>query len=97
MSTYDVSQIPVVQDGQCVGGLVEATLMTKALGQPALLDRPVREIMDPPFPVVDANFPLDRLLPMLTRESPATLVQKGGQLIGILSRYDLLRQMIGTR
>jgi predicted transcriptional regulator len=53
--------------------------------------------MDPPFPVVDANVPLDRLLPMLTRESPATLVQKGGQLIGILSRYDLLRQMIGTR
>ena len=29
--------------------------MTRALAQPALLDRPVREVMEPPFPVVDAD------------------------------------------
>lgn len=97
MSTYDVSQIPIVEDGQCVGGLIESTLMTRALAQPALLDRPVREVMDPPFPVVDAAFPADRLVPMLTRETPAALVQQGGRLIGIVSRYDLLQQLIGTR
>ena len=97
MSTWSVSQIPVVDDGQCVGGLTESTLMTRALAQPAMLDRPVREVMDPPFPVVDAAFPTDRLAPMLTRESPATLVQKDGKLIGIVSRYDLLQQLIGTR
>lgn len=97
MATYDVSQIPVIENGECVGGLVENTLMTRALGQPALLDRPVREVMDAPFPVVDAAFPVDRLAPMLTRETPAALVQKGGALIGILSRYDLLQQLIGTR
>jgi cystathionine beta-synthase len=97
MSTWSVSQIPVVDDGRCVGGLTESALMTRALAQPAMLDRPVREVMDPPFPVVDAGFPIDRLAPMLTRESPATLVQKDGRLIGIVSRYDLLQQLIGTR
>jgi cystathionine beta-synthase len=97
MTTYDVSQIPVLDDGRCVGGLIESSLMTRALAQPALLDRPVREAMDPPFPVVDATFPVDRLAPMLTRESPATLVQKDGTLIGIVSRYDVLQHMIGTR
>ena len=30
-------------------------------------------------------------------ENPATLVQKDGKLIGIVSRYDLLQQLIGTR
>jgi len=34
---------------------------------------------------------------MHTRENPATLVQKDGKLIGIVSRYDLLQQLIGTR
>jgi len=97
MSTWSVSQIPVVDDGECVGGLTESTLMTKALAQPAMLDRPVREVMDPPFPVVDGSYPTDRLAPMLTRENPATLVQKDGKLIGIVSRYDLLQQLIGTR
>ena len=97
MSTWSVSQIPVVDGGACVGGLTEHSLMARALEQPAMLDRPVREVMDGPFPVVDAAFPLDRLAPMLTRESPATLVQKEGKLIGIVSRYDLLQQLIGTR
>jgi cystathionine beta-synthase len=97
MSTWSVSQIPVVDAGRCVGGLTESSLMTRALAQPAMLDRPVREVMDSPFPVVDASFPTDRLAPMLTRESPATLVQKEGKLIGIVSRYDLLQQLIGTR
>lgn len=97
MSTWEVSQIPVVEDGKCVGGLVENTLMTRALAQPALLDRPVREVMDPPFPLVDAQLATDRLAPLLTRESPAALVQKDGNLIGIVSRYDVLQQLIGTR
>lgn len=97
MSTWGVSQIPVLEAGQCVGGLIENTLMTRALAQPALLDRPVREVMDTPFPVVDALTQTDRLATLLTRESPAALVQKDGKLIGIASRYDVLQQMIGTR
>jgi cystathionine beta-synthase len=97
MSTWGVSQIPVLENGQCLGSLTENTLMTRALAQPALLDRPVRELMDAPFPVVDALTQTDRLAPILTRESPAALVQKDGALIGIVSRYDVLQQLIGTR
>jgi len=97
MSTWGVSQIPVLDAGQCVGGLTENVLMTKALATPTLLDRPVREAMDSPFPVVEASTPTDRLAPILTRESPAALVQKDGALIGIVSRYDVLQQLIGTR
>ena len=97
MSTWSVSQIPVVEGAECVGGLIEGTLMTRALAQPTLLDRPVREVMEAPFPVVDAHFPTDRLAAMLTRESPAALVQRDGTLVGIVSRYDVLQQMIGTR
>jgi len=97
MSTWGVSQIPVVEDGRSVGGLVEGTLMTRALAQPSLLDRPVREVMEAPFPEVEANCPTDRLGGMLTRESPAALVRKDGTLIGIVSRYDVLQQLIGTR
>jgi len=97
MNTWDVSQIPVVDAGEPIGTLTEQGLMTKALAQPALLDRPVRELMEAPLPVIDATFPTDRLGPMLTRESPAALVRKDGQLVGIVSRYDVLQQLIGSR
>jgi cystathionine beta-synthase len=95
MSTWGVSQIPVVDDGESVGGLIEGTLMARALGQPALLDQPVREVMEAPFPVVEAATPTDRVGAILTRESPAALVRKDGRLIGIVSRYDVLQQLIG--
>jgi cystathionine beta-synthase len=97
MATWEVSQLPVVDDGEVVGGLVEQPLMTRALAQPSLLDRPVREVMEAPFPVVEHTFPTDRLAPMLTRDTPAALVRKDGKLIGIVSRYDVLQQLIGTR
>jgi predicted transcriptional regulator len=77
-----------------IGGLTESALMTRALAQPALLERPVREVMGAPFPVVDASFPTDRLAPMLTRENPSTPVQEDGKLVGIVSSHDLLQQLI---
>jgi cystathionine beta-synthase len=97
MSTWGVSQIPVLESGRSIGTLTEGTLMTRALAQPALLDRPVREVMEASLPVVDAGFASDRLAPMLTRELPAALVEQNGVLIGIVSRYDVLREMIGAR
>jgi len=97
MRTWDVSQIPVVEDQTCLGVLMDGPLMQQALAQPALLDRPVREVMDAPLPVVEASLPSDRLAPMLTRESPAALVRKDGKLLGIVSRFDVLEQLIGAR
>ena len=97
MSTWGVSQIPVLENGQSVGGLIEGTLMTRALAQPALLDLPVSEVMDPPFPEVEAGTPTDWVGAMLSREHPAALVRREGKLVGIVSRYDVLQQLIGSR
>ncbi|HWA41146.1 MAG TPA: pyridoxal-phosphate dependent enzyme, partial [Gemmatimonadales bacterium] len=97
MSTWGVSQIPVVDAGVVVGGLVEGPLTTKALLQPQLLDRPVREVMGDPFPVVEASTPTGSLSALLAGEAPAAVVQKDGKLIGIVSRHDVLQQLIGTR
>jgi cystathionine beta-synthase len=97
MRTWDVSQIPVLEEGRCIGSLVDGALMQQALAQPSLLDRPVREAMGDPLPTVEASLTTDRLAPLLTRDSPAALVQEGGTLVGIVSRADLLDQLIGTR
>ncbi len=94
MNTWNVSQLPVLDGDQCVGALVESALMQLALDQPALLDRPVREVMDPPLPEVEAGWGIERVAPLLTRETPAALVRDGGALVGIVSRYDLLQVMI---
>ena len=98
MNTWDVSQIPVLEGDECIGGLSESNLMTRALAQPGPAG-PLRSgrSWTRPFPIVDAQFPADRMPSMLTRESPAALVAQDGKIIGIISRYDVLQQLITQR
>jgi cystathionine beta-synthase len=97
MSTYNVSQLPVLDGGDGVGAVSEQALMGRAIEDPKVLDRPVRDVMDPPFPVVDSHSPLDRLTALLSRGTPAALVRRDGEVIGIVTRYDLLHQLAGIR
>jgi predicted transcriptional regulator len=48
-----------------------------------------------PFPVVDADVPLDRVVTLLSKGTPAALVREGGRLVGIVNRYDVLREVAG--
>ena len=97
MGTYNVSQIPVIDGADCVGSLSEGPLMARALADAKVLDQPVSDVMQPPLPVVEPTTPLDRLGTLLSRETPAALVRKDGALVGIVTRYDVLRQVAGIR
>ena len=97
MSTYNVSQLPVLDGGDGVGAVSEQALMARALEDPATLDKPVEDVMDAPFPVVDADLPVERLTTMLSRETPAALVRRGGKIAGIVTRYDVLHQLAGIQ
>jgi cystathionine beta-synthase len=97
MSTYNVSQLPVLDGGDGVGAVSEQALMAKSLAEPGTLDRPIGELMDPPFPVVDADLPVDRLTTLLSRGTPAVLVRREGTITGIVTRYDVLHQLAGIQ
>jgi len=94
LSTWGLSQLPVVDGDDCVGSVSDA-LITRVLEDAALLDRPVAEVMLSPFPVVDAGVPLDRLISLLSKETPAALIRREGRLVGIVDRYDVLREVAG--
>ena len=97
MSTYNVSQLPVLEDSDGVGAVSEQALMARALGEPKILDSPVREVMDAPFPVVDSESPIAQMATLLSRTTPAALVRRDGTVVGIVTRYDLLHQLAGLR
>lgn len=97
MSTYNVSQLPVVEEGDCIGSVSEASLMMLGISDPKALEQPVRELMDPPFPVIDYQTPVEEVTAILSRETPAVLVRVNGSLTGIITRYDLLHHYSGIR
>ena len=75
---------------EVVGTLRELELMDRAFRDPAVLDRPVAEIMSPPMPMVGIGEPVAaRRRPASTRR-PSVLVLDGGHPIGVLTRSDVL-------
>ena len=54
--------------------------MARALADAKVLDRPVSDVMQPPFPVIEPDAPVDRVTTLLSRETPAALVRQDGTL-----------------
>jgi cystathionine beta-synthase len=88
--------LPVILDGESMGSLTESELMASVIEDPELLDRPVESIMDASFPIVDSHMDAEGAASLLTRKNPAVLVREGGALQGILTRYDVVRNLTGT-
>jgi cystathionine beta-synthase len=97
MGSYNVSQLPVMDDGENLGCVAEGALMARAIADSATLTRPVKDVMDEPFPVVEGDTPLDRVSQLLSRETPAALVRQNGEFLGIVTRYDVLHKVAGIR
>jgi cystathionine beta-synthase len=95
MTLHDVSQLPVMDGDDCVGSVSDWALSQKTLADPKLLDASVADVMDSPFPVVDANQPVDGIVKLLSKSTPAVLVRDDGRL-GIVTRSDMLHFMMSS-
>ncbi|MFI5242602.1 MAG: pyridoxal-phosphate dependent enzyme [Gemmatimonadales bacterium] len=94
MSLHDVSQLPVIDGESCVGSVSESMLSVKALENGKLLDVPVSEVMEPPFPIIDGSQPVESVVKLLSKSNPALLVRANGGLGGIVTRSDVLAYMM---
>lgn len=93
MEKYNVSQIPVIEDHEQKGSLSEGTLLTKVLADPGALDRPLAEFLEPPFPMVDEGASMDAVIRHFTAGDSALLVRRGRQIVGILTKFDVLHYL----
>ncbi len=95
ITAHDIGQLPVLRDGECVGSVTEARLLTQIIEDPALLDRPTDSVMGPPFPVLDGHTDAEAVRPLLARDNAACLVRDDGRIVGIITRYDVVRALAG--
>jgi cystathionine beta-synthase len=74
---------------EVTGTLRELELMDLAYRDPAVLDHPIDEIMDPPMPMIGIGEGVARVVECLDA-GPSVLVLDGGHPIGVLTRSDVL-------
>jgi cystathionine beta-synthase len=89
MNSHSLSQIPVLDDGKSVGSVRDNRVMAQLLDNRDLLQAPVKQLMDAPFPVVNENVDVSHAKQYL-KDSPAILVEEYGRIVGIVTRHDVL-------
>ena len=89
MDELGLTQLPVLQEGSCVGSLRENRVLSKVVRDRALLESPVSEVMESSFPIVDVDAGSNEVLRRL-QTSPAVLVEEYGRITSIITRHDIL-------
>ncbi|MCX7878693.1 MAG: cysteine synthase [Ignavibacteria bacterium] len=89
MEDYNISYLPVIESNKSLGLIDEAEIMGKLLDSPDLSNKTVGEVMSDPLPVVDESEDIKVAITNL-KKSPAVLVSEYGNIVGILTRYDVL-------
>jgi predicted transcriptional regulator len=87
MVRHAVSQLPVLDRGRLIGTITEESIVRNLRSN--LANEKVRNVMDSPLPSVSEDASLDVVRAVLER-SPGVLVKKGLEVVGIVTRSDLL-------
>lgn len=89
MREHDISQLPVIEEGEVVGSMSEARILDILVMDPTARNKPVAEYMERPFPVVSEEASLTEVAHKMDHETPAILVKRVGGF-DILTKTDLI-------
>lgn len=95
MREHGYSQLPVFHGERVIGSISEKTILGQILSGKdpiQMSELTISEVMDDAFPQVGENAPLS-LVSSLLQVYPAALVSKKGEVIGILTKADLLKML----
>ena len=92
MKLYDISQIPVLEDGKVVGIIDEWDLLTATQGSAGYFGDTVRSAMTQRLETVRLNTPLPKLLEAFNKGHVAIVVDNG-RFFGLITRMDVLNHL----
>ncbi|APO95176.1 pyridoxal-phosphate dependent enzyme [Xanthomonas vesicatoria] len=92
MKLYDVSQLPVIDDGELVGIVDESDVLLHVYGDEARFRDPISTAMVSKLDRLDVASPIEALLPVFDRGQVA-IVMDGKQFLGLITRIDLLNYL----
>ncbi len=90
---HDVAQLPVIEKGRAIGTVVDNDLMSAVLENSASLDKLVKEMMEPAFPTIGMEAPIEHAIDYLKKKDSAVLIEDNHKLVGILTRYDVIEYL----
>ena len=90
LHSRSISQLPVTEKDEFVGSLTDSKILRQLIENPDLRNKPVSEVMDPPFQFVAMDNTLDVLSSLMNQEHKALLVRDENDQVHIITQHDLL-------
>ena len=90
LKKYKISQIPVIDTTGFVGSLDETDLFRSYIEDKDIADKPIREIMGKPYPVVALSAPIEEISKLINKENQAVLVDLGNGKFHIITKHDII-------
>jgi cystathionine beta-synthase len=93
MRKFNISQIPVLKDGQFVGSMSDNQVYQLLIDNPALKDTAISKVMQAPFPTVKESAKIEEVAKLINNDVPAVLVERANGDKHILTRQDIIASL----
>jgi cystathionine beta-synthase len=93
MKKYDIEHIPVMNGNGVIGAISESGLFQKVFNSPEIKNFPVEKVLEPSYPMVDFETPVERLSTLINKENGAVLSRDEGGNLHIVTKYDVIQAL----
>ena len=93
MKKYDIEQIPVLNNGELLGAVSEGGLFQKIFSNPEIKNETVESVMEPAYPLVSFDTPVERLGGLITKGNGAVLAKDETGSLHIVTKYDVIQSL----
>ena len=77
LKKYNISQIPVIDTTGFVGSVDESDLFRSYIENKDIADKPIKDIMGKPYPIVDRKASIEEISKLINKENQAVIVDLG--------------------
>ena len=87
---HNIAQLPVIDISGFVGSIDEADILKNYQTYDNTADRPIKELMGKPFPIVQPTTSLEEISRLITKENQAVLVALENGKFQIITKHDII-------
>jgi len=91
ISNYNISQLPVIENGTIIGSISESRLFAKLIKEPTLKNETVESIIEKPFPFINIDSSIEEISTKIDKENSAVMVQDNAGELHIITKHDIIK------
>lgn len=93
MKKYDIENLPVVENDDIIGSVSESGLFSRMFGSADIKNEPIQFVIEPGYPMVAYDTPVERLGKLITKDSGAILSRDESGDLHIITKYDIIQSL----